>query len=99
MKTAVISVKVDEPVKQKARAVAERFGIPLSTLINAYLHELGETGQIYFNTVEVMTPEMEKEIEIAQKEIAAGEVSGPFETAEDMIKSLESARAGAKKVK
>ena len=56
MKTAMLNVKVDESVKSKAQSVAASFGIPLSTLVNAYLIELGETKQIHFSAVEVTTP-------------------------------------------
>ena len=49
MKTAILNVKVDEQVKKQAQAVAGSFGIPLSTLVNAYLIELAETGQIHFS--------------------------------------------------
>lgn len=90
MKTAILNVKVDEQVKKQAQAVASSFGIPLSTLVNAYLIELGETRQIHFSAVEVMTPKMEKIIKQAEKEIKAGETSGPFETAEEAINYLKS---------
>jgi addiction module RelB/DinJ family antitoxin len=89
MKTAVINVKVDEQTKKRAQAVAGAFGIPLSTLVNAYLVELAETGQIHFSAVEVMTPKMEKLIEEAQKEIEAGKTVGPFDSVEEAVKYLE----------
>lgn len=90
MKTAVLNVKVDEQVKKQAQVVASSFGIPLSTLVNAYLTELAITGQIHFSAVEIMTPKMEKLIEQAEKEIEAGETSGPFNTAEEAIAYLKS---------
>jgi addiction module RelB/DinJ family antitoxin len=91
MKTAILNVKVDEQVKKRAQAVAGSFGIPLSTLVNAYLMELAETGQIHFSAVEVMTPRLEEVIEAAQKEIEAGETVGPFETTEEAINYLKKA--------
>lgn len=90
MKTAIVNVKVDEQVKKRAQAVAGSFGIPLSTLVNAYLIELANTGQIHFATVEPMTEKMEKIIKQAQKEIAAGETSGPFESLDELIDHLDS---------
>ncbi len=89
MKTAILNVKVDEQVKKRAQAVAGSFGIPLSTLVNAYLIELANTGQIHFATVEPMTEKMEQIIEQAQKEIAAGDTSGPFSTLEDLFNHLD----------
>ncbi len=91
MKTAILNVKVDEQVKKRAQAVAGSFGIPLSTLVNAYLMELAETGQIHFSAVEVMTPQMEELIESAEKEIKAGETVGPFKTTEEAINYLKKA--------
>ena len=91
MKTAILNVKVDEQIKKRAQAVAGSFGIPLSTLVNAYLMELAETRQIHFSAVEIMTPQMEKIIEKAQKEIAVGETVGPFSTAEEAIDYLKDA--------
>ncbi len=90
MKTSVLSIKIDEDVKKRAQAVAGSFGIPLSTLVNAYLVELAETQQVHFSAVEVMTPHMEKIIGEVEKEIAAGETSGPFETVEEAIANLKS---------
>lgn len=89
MKTSVLTVKVDEAVKKKAQAVAGSFGIPLSTLVNAYLIELGETKQVHFSAVEVMTPELEKLIAEADAEIKAGKTVGPFDTTQQAIKYLK----------
>ncbi|MGI9027725.1 MAG: type II toxin-antitoxin system RelB/DinJ family antitoxin [Candidatus Saccharimonadales bacterium] len=89
MKTAILNVKIDEQVKKQAQAVASSFGIPLSTLVNAYLMELAETGQIHFSAVEVMTPQMEKIIGKAEKEIKAGDTVGPFNTAEEAVNYLK----------
>lgn len=90
MKTSVLNVKVDEQIKKQAQVVASSFGIPLSTLVNAYLMELAETGQIHFSAVEVMTPKMERLVEQADREIKAGQISGPFSTTEEAINYLKS---------
>ena len=90
MKTAVVNFKTDEVTKAKAQAVAKQIGIPLSNLLNAYLYELASTGSVHFTASEPMTEKMEKLIEQAEKEIAAGEVSGPFETLEEMFVHLDS---------
>lgn len=89
MKTAILNVKVDEQVKKRAQAVAGSFGIPLSTLVNAYLMELAETEQIHFTAVEVMTHQMEEIIEQAQRDIEASDTVGPFDTAKEAIDYLK----------
>lgn len=89
MKTAILNVKVDDNIKQRAQAVASSFGIPLSTLVNAYLMELANTGQIHFSAVEIMTPEVEKIAGQAYKEIANGDTVGPFTSASEAIEYLK----------
>ena len=89
MKTAVINFKTDDATKAKAQAVAKQIGIPLSNLLNAYLYELANTGSVHFTAPEPMTEPMELLIKEAEKEIAAGEVSGPFESLEDMFEHLD----------
>ncbi len=68
MKT-VISVKTDLSTKLKAQAVAKQIGIPLSTLINAYMRDLASSGTVHFSAPEPMTPEMEKLIEQVEDDI------------------------------
>jgi addiction module RelB/DinJ family antitoxin len=92
MKTAIINFKTDEATKLKAQEVASRLGIPLSNLLNAYLYELASTGSVHFTTTEPMTANMEAIIAQAEADIAAGEVSGPFETLEQMFAHLDSLR-------
>lgn len=89
MKTATVNFKTDDATKTKAQAVAKQIGIPLSNLLNAYLYELANTGSVHFTASEPMTEKMEALIEEAEKEIAAGEVSGPFENLEDMFEHLD----------
>ena len=89
-KAAVINFKTDPSTKQKARDVANKLGIPLSNLLNAYLYELAETGSVHFSVAEPMTKKMEKLIADSEKEIKAGNLSGPFETLEEMFEHLDS---------
>lgn len=90
MKTATINFKTDIATKQKAQSVAASLGIPLSNLLNAYVYELASTGSVHFTTTEPMTEKMEQQIKIAEKEIANGDTSGPFEDLESLFKHLDS---------
>ena len=89
MKTATVNFKTDDATKTKAQTVAKQIGIPLSNLLNAYLYELANTGSVHFTASEPMTEKMEVLIEEAEKEIAAGKVSGPFDNLEDMFEHLD----------
>lgn len=90
MKTATINFKTDEITKLKAQNIAKQIGIPLSNLMNAYLHEFASTGSVHFTTVEPMTKKMEASIKQAEADIAAGRVSGPFSTVEELFEHLDS---------
>lgn len=90
MKTATINFKTDDATKAKAQAVAKQIGIPLSNLLNAYLYELANTGSVHFTASEPMTDKMETLIAEAEKDIAAGNISGSFETLEEMFEHLDS---------
>lgn len=83
--TTVISVRLDKDLKEAAQEVAKSVGLPLSTLISAYLHQVVATRQITLRAPEQMTPHLEKLIEEAEK----GELSEPFDNVEDFIVALE----------
>lgn len=87
--TTVMSVKAKKDLKAKAQAVAGQYGIPLGTLLNAYMHQLVLTGQVYFPAVEVATPQVEKIIAEAEEDIRAGRVSKSFDTVDDFIADLD----------
>ena len=90
MKAATVNFKTDALTKQKAQDVAGKLGIPLSNLLNAYLYELAETGSVHFAVAEPMTEKMEALIAEAENDIKAGNLSGPFETLEEMFVHLDS---------
>lgn len=88
MKT-VISVKVDQDVKDSAQEVAKSAGFTLSTLINSYLRQLSATRRIDVYAPEQMTPHLEKLIGEVEAEIARGDISKPYSNAEDFIADLK----------
>lgn len=83
--TTVISVRLDKDLKEAAQEVAKSVGLPLSTLISAYLHQVVATRQITLRAPEQMTPHLEKLIEEAEKE----ESIGPFSTVEEALAALK----------
>lgn len=86
--STTMSFKIDKSLKSRAQATAKTIGIPLSTLINAYLNDIVATGRVEFTATEHMTPQMERIIEKVESEIARGDTYGPFNTVDDMIASL-----------
>ena len=47
-KTATLNLRVNPNVKQRAEEVLTRLGIPMSTAVNMYLHQISLTGGIPF---------------------------------------------------
>ena len=78
-----LSLKTKKQVKELAQLRAKQLGIPLGTIINAFLRNFGQTGEVLFSVGEPITPRAAKIIDQMRADIAQGETYGPFETIED----------------
>lgn len=87
--STTMSFKIDKDLKASAQKTAANIGIPVSTLINAYLRDFVATGRVEFTATEQMTPQMERIIAEAEKDIAEGNLVGPFNSTEEFIAYLE----------
>ncbi len=85
----VISVKIDQEVKESAQEVAKSAGLTLSTLVNAYLRQVAATRRIELYAPEQMTPKLESLIAEVEAELAAGDVSRKFDDVEDFLGDLK----------
>lgn len=45
-----MTIKIDKDLKKRAQATAKELGLPLSTIINAYLREMTIAGRVSFET-------------------------------------------------
>lgn len=88
--TTFLSLKTKKHVKELAQIHAKQLGIPLGTLINAFLDKLGQTGGVHFIIAKPVTPKMAHLINKKRTEIANGDIYGPFynDTAEDSLSNL-----------
>lgn len=90
MKT-IINIKSDKDIKEKAQKIAKNLGLPLSTLINAYLRQLIRNEEIYFSTAPRITKELEDTVAIARQDLKANRnVSPTFSDKEGLNKYLNS---------
>ena len=88
---AVITLKTDREVKHTAQKLAADLGLTLSAVVNASLRQFIRDSGVHFSRNYVMTPELEKIIEKARSDRLAGKNISPiFDSAEDLIKSLNS---------
>lgn len=89
MKT-VLNVKTDVEVKEKAQALAKHMGIPLSTVVNAYLREFVSTGEFRISREPELRPEVKKELKKQLADARAGKNMSPsFSNVEDAIAWLK----------
>jgi len=80
--TTILSLKTKKQVKELAQMRAKQLGIPLGTLVNAFLRNLGQTGEVHFTVSEPITPQMAKIIDEMRTDIANGDTYGPFDISE-----------------
>ncbi|MBU2632728.1 type II toxin-antitoxin system RelB/DinJ family antitoxin [Patescibacteria group bacterium] len=90
MNTAVINVKTEPEVKHEAQILAKKFGVSLSSLVNAYLKQLVRTKKIEFTLEEKPTTHLLSILNLAQEDIKTGKVSPRFKNADDASKWLNS---------
>lgn len=90
MKTQLI-VKTDKEVKKAAQKTAKELGLPLSTLINAYLKQFIVSKEAYFSLQPKMTPRLENLITRVRKDVKGNKNLSPiFDNTEEMLKYLHS---------
>jgi antitoxin component of RelBE/YafQ-DinJ toxin-antitoxin module len=71
--TTTLSLKTKKHVKDLAQMRAKQLGIPLGTLVNAFLRDLGQTGEVRFTIAEPITPKMAEILSAMRTEIANGD--------------------------
>ena len=89
MNNTVVTIKIDRETKKAAQELAADAGLTLSSLINSYLKQVTATRHIDLHIPQKMTPKLEKLLEEAEQDIAAGRTIGPFNNTEEMIKALK----------
>lgn len=68
MKT-MINIKADKEVKEGAQRVAAELGLPLSSIMNAFLKEFIRNKEVSFSAVPRMTPYLENVLSIIEEDI------------------------------
>ncbi len=89
MNTAIINIKTDPETRDQLKEFASQVGLPVSALMNAQIKQMLRSGKVEFNVGLTPTPYLEELIKEADADYAAGNVSGPFDSADDMIADLE----------
>ena len=82
-------IKTKKDLKVQAQNLAREMGLPLSTLVNNYLRNFIIERQVIFNAP-MPNKKTIRAIEEARKELRAGKTAGPFNSVDEMMKSLNS---------
>ncbi len=89
MAKTTINIKADREVKKKAQKVARNLGMPLSTIINAYLNQFIRTKEVHFYLEGELKPSVKKRLDRLQKEALEGKNLSPtFSSAGEASKYL-----------
>jgi len=84
-------VKADKDVKAKAQRIAKEMGLPLSTVINAYLKEFVRNQVVTFALEPEPRPEVARLLKQASSDYKKGKnISGPFSTPREIKTYLDS---------
>ena len=90
MKT-IINIKADKEVKEQAQKVAAELGLPLSTVINAYLKEFIRNRSINLSVAPRMSKQLEGLLGRVEEDLKHNRnVSPPLSTAKEISKYLSS---------
>ena len=91
MAKILINIRADKKVKEKAQKIDRDLGMPLSTIINAYLHQFIRTKEVHFVLEGELKPTVKKRLDRLTKEAREGKNLSPsFSRAEDAIRYLNS---------
>lgn len=91
MVKTTLNIKADTEIKKQAQKVAQDLGMPLSTVVNAYLKQFIRTKEVYFSVGGELKPEVKKRLDRLQKEVLVGKnISPAFDSAKEAIRYLNS---------
>jgi len=83
-------IKTNKVLKTKAQRLAKEMGLPLGTLVNNYLKDFVVERRVVFEAPLIPNKKTIAAILAARREYKAGKTAGPFKSADEMIRSLNS---------
>ncbi len=84
----LLTIKTDKTMKEAAQNVAEEIGVPLSTVVNAFLKQFVRDKEVSFSASYKPSAYLRKVIEDSEKELAEGKIK--FHKGSDaFLKSLK----------
>ncbi len=86
----MINIKAEKEVKERAQQIAKELGLPLSSVMNAYLKEFIRDRSVRFSIEPQLRPEVEKDLKQALLDYKSGNNLSPsFSSAKEANKYLD----------
>jgi len=92
-KTTIINIRTNSIVKNQARELADKLGLSLSSIVNAYLRQFIRTRSVSFSLGEQPSEFLLKALVQSKKDIGGGYTSPVFDNTEDADKWLDNPKA------
>ena len=90
MKT-MINIKADREIKERAQKMARELGLPLSTIINAYLRQFIRNKEVHFFVEGELKPSVKRRLDRLHKDVKEGRNLSPvFHSAKEADAYLNS---------
>ncbi|MES2087742.1 MAG: hypothetical protein V4467_01985 [Patescibacteria group bacterium] len=90
MKT-ILNIKTDKAVKLAAKKAADEIGMPLGTIVNAFLRQFGRDKEVTFSTSLHPNKYLRDILDEAEQDIKNGKNMSPaFSNAKDAVRWLNS---------
>ena len=91
MVKTLLNIKTDKDVKEDAQKIARELGVPLSTVVNAYLKEFVRERAVHLSLVPHMSSRLENLLEGVERDIKSGKNFSPtFSSGQAMDTHLDS---------
>ena len=79
MQKTLLNVKIDRKLKQEAQKMAQELGLPLGTVVKAYLREFVRERRVVFSSPPVPNVRTQKLLQHIREDMKRGRnVDGPF---------------------
>ena len=88
MKT-ILNIKTDKSLKLAAQNTASELGLPLGTIMNAFLRQFVRDKELNLSTSLKPSKYLSKIIAEAEKDITNEKVRGPFKSTEALFSDLK----------
>ena len=85
MEKTLLNIKMEKNLKHRAQEVARELGLPLSTVVNAYLREFVREKRVVFSSPPAPNAKTQRLLAKLRKDVAHGKnAAGPFTQKEAM---------------